>query len=77
MRKKVTNEDVGKFIGKLADQIRGEMDYDYRVAESQMWLAERELVDSLDEKQQSLYLDFCQKRSAFYDIAKEIYQRKF
>lgn len=77
MRKKVTDEEVGKFIGELADKIRSEMDYDFRVAQSQMWIAEKDLVETLDERQQVLYLEFCQKRSAFIDIAKELYQRKF
>ncbi len=76
MKKKVTNEEVGLVLGKLADKIRSEMDYDFRVAYGQMGLAENELVSTFDEKQKELYNDFCQKREAFYDIASEIYKRK-
>ena len=77
MKKKVTNEEVAKAIGTMANQLRTEMDFDMRVKQSQMWLAEDELVKSLNEKQLELYKDFYQKREAFYDIAKEMYERKF
>ena len=77
MKKKVTNDEVAKAIGKLAEEIRSEMDYDFRVAQSQMWLAENDLVDTLDEKQKVLYNDFCEKRNRFYAIAEELYKRKF
>ena len=77
MKKKVTNDDVAKVIGKLADEIRSDLDYDFRVAQSQMALAENDLVETLDEKQKALYDDFCQKREKFFAIAKELYKRKF
>ena len=77
MRKKVTNEEVSKVIGEMAEKIRSEMDYDFRVAYGQMGIAENDLVASLNEEQRVLYDDFCQKREAFYNIASEIYKRKF
>lgn len=77
MKKKVTNDDVGEVIGKLAEHLRHELDYDFRVAQSQMWIAENDLVDSLNEEQKALYQDFAEKRNTFYKIANEIYQRKF
>ena len=36
MKKKVTNDDIAKLIGEVAQKIRDEMDYDFRVAQSQM-----------------------------------------
>ncbi len=77
MKKKVTNEEVAEVIGKIADKIRSDMDFDYRVARSQMDIAENELVNSLDDKQRELYEDFYKKREEFYQIASEIYKRKF
>ncbi|MBQ9728320.1 MAG: hypothetical protein IJV85_01865 [Clostridia bacterium] len=64
-------------IGKMAEKIRDDMDYDFRVAQSQMWIAENDLADSLDEKQKELYNDFREKRDLFFQIAGELYQRKF
>ncbi len=29
MKKKITNEEVGEAIGKIADQIRSDMDYEF------------------------------------------------
>ncbi len=77
MKKKITNEEVGQVIGEIAKQIRDKLDYEYRVAESQMWIAENDLVDSLKESQHDLYRAYCEKRNAFFKIAKEVYQRKF
>ena len=76
MKKKITNEEVGQIVGKIAEEIRDNMDYDFRVAQSQMWIAENDLADSLNEQQKELYKDFAEKRNAFFNIAKEFYQRK-
>jgi hypothetical protein len=76
MKKKITNEEVGKVIGELADKIRSEMDFDFRVAYGQMGIAENDLVDTFDENQKKLYKDFCEKRETFYNLAKEMYERK-
>ena len=77
MKKKVTEKEVGKVLGELAEQVRGELDLEFRVAQGQMWLAENDLVDTLDEKQKELYKIYCEKREAFYQVASEIYKRKF
>lgn len=77
MRKKVTNDDVAKAIGEMAEQIRSEMDFELRVAEGQMGLAETDLVYTFNDEQKKLYEDFCQKRKIFYAIASQVYQRKF
>ena len=75
MKKKFTNEEIGQIIGKIAEKIREEMDYDFRVAKSQMQLAEKELAESLNDEQLKLYNDYCEKRKTFYEIASEIYQK--
>ena len=77
MKKKFTNEEIGQLIGKMAEKIRDEMDYEFRVAQSQMWIAEKDLVDSLTEEQYELYKDYSEKKTCFYKIAKELYTRKF
>ena len=77
MKKKVTNEEVEKIIGKIAEDIRSELDYKFRVAQSQMWIAENDLVDSLNENQHQLYKEYAEKRETFFKIAKELYERKF
>ncbi|MBE7084513.1 MAG: hypothetical protein E7368_00475 [Clostridiales bacterium] len=76
MKKKITNDEVGQVMGAIAEKIRDDLDYEFRVAQSQMWIAENDLVDSLNEKQQPLYKDYVEKREYFYKIAKEMYQRK-
>ena len=77
MKKKFTNEEVGQMIGKMAEKIRDEMDYEFRVAQSQMWIAENDLVNALTEEQYKLYKDYSEKKDYFYKIAKELYTRKF
>lgn len=54
MKKKVTEEEVGQIIGKIAEKIRDDLDYEFRVAQSQMWIAENDLIDALDETQHEL-----------------------
>ena len=77
MKKKVTNEQVEQFIKKLTQDLRDEMDYDFRVAQAQMWLAENDLINSLDQNQLKLHQIYREKRENFYKIANELYQRKF
>lgn len=77
MKKKVTNEEVGKLFAKMAQDIRDDMDYELRVAESQMWIAENDLVDALNESQHQVYKDYAEKRNHFFRLAKEMYVRKF
>ncbi len=77
MKKKFTNEEVGEVIGKLAEKLREDMDYEFRVAQSQMWIAENDLVDALTEEQYELYREYSEKRNDFYKIASEIYKKTF
>ena len=77
MKKKVTNEEVGEILGKIAEKVRDDMDYEFRVAQSQMWIAENDLVDALTEDQHEVYRNYNEKRNVFFQIAKELYERKF
>ena len=77
MRKKVTNEQAEKIIVEVADKVKRELDFDFRVAYSQMGIAENDLVETFDQNQMKLYKDFCEKRRHFYSLAQELYERKF
>ena len=77
MKKKFTQEEVERVLEKMAEKVRDDLDYEFRVAESQMWIAENDLVDSLNESQHELYRDYSEKRNHFFQLAKEIYKRKF
>ena len=76
MRKKITEEKVEEVFKEFVENVQSEMDYEFRVAQGQMWLAENELIASLDKKQLELYNEFAEKRTVFYKIANEIYKRK-
>ena len=77
MRKKITNKQIGEVIGKMAEQLREELEYEFIERKHQMGLAENELYLTLDKEQRKLFDKFLQKREEFYDIAKEIYKRIF
>ena len=75
-KRKITEEQLTQFISKMAEYVRDEMDYDFRVAQSQMGIAEKDLVNTFNDNQKMLYDDFCQKRAKFYQLASELYKRK-
>lgn len=78
MKKKATKEETTKVINEIAEKVRDDMDYEFRVAQSQMWIAENELVDALlTEEQRQAYKNYSEKKNNFFAIAKELYQRKF
>lgn len=77
MKKKVTNEEIKDVLNSVSAEIKRELDYDFRVAQSQMWIAENDLINSLNEEQKQLYDAFNQKRKAFYNIASELFERKY
>lgn len=77
MKKKIDDEQMGQIIGGLADELRRQMKYDFDIAYRDMCFAENVLVNSLDQNQRELYKDFYLKRDAFYNIASEIYQKKY
>ena len=77
MKRKVTEEEIKKFIAKMTEEITTEMNNNYHDARIEMLSAERELVNTLDKKQLDLYNEFAMKRELFYSIAKEKYEKKF
>lgn len=77
MQKKVTNEEVGQIIGKVAEKVRSDMDYEFRVAQSQMWIAENDLIDALDKKQYGLYKDYSEKERLFSKSQRNFTKGKF
>ena len=76
MKKKITDEDVGFFLGKVAEKIRSDMDLEFRLARSRMGIAENDLINSLNEEQKKLYDEFREKREEYYALASELYERK-
>ena len=77
MKHRFTNEELAKIMENIAGKIRDDMDYEFRVAQGQMWIAENDLIDALHENQYELYRDYAEKREAFFRIAKELYERKY
>ncbi|MBE5756964.1 MAG: hypothetical protein E7342_04095 [Clostridiales bacterium] len=75
--KKITNEEIGEIIGKMAQEVRSKMNYEFNVARSQMWIVENDLVKTFSAEQKKLYDDFVEKRNDFYSIASEIYEKKY
>lgn len=76
MRRKPTNEDVKEVLSEVAEQIRSDLDFEFRVAQSRMGIAENDLCRTFNEEQKALYKEFCKERKAFYKIASEIFERK-
>ena len=77
MKKKITNEEIGQIIGKLADKIRKEMNEDLITATNEMQFAEMDLVETLTNEQKVLYDKFIEKREKYYSIASCMYEKKY
>ena len=77
MKKKATNEDVKKLIGGIVKEINEEQEKEFRLAQCLMDIAENKLIQSLNSDQRALFDEYCQKRTAYYDIAREIYVKKY
>ena len=75
MNRRKTNEKLKEFIAETSDKIREEIKEEYNVAEMQMFVAEDELVKSLDKNQKLLYEKFCLKRKEFLQVAENCYTR--
>ena len=75
MKKKVTNDEKIQVIGEMAEKLRNYLDCEFRIAESQMLIAENDLVAVLTENQYEAYQNYVEKREAFFKIASEIYKR--
>lgn len=74
MKKKATNEDIANFIKQCAEEINSQLDYELRVADSAIWRAEKELIDTFTDKQKNLYCEFLNARQHYYDILTQKYK---
>lgn len=63
-------------IKKITDELCKNLYNDFKVKQSQMVIAEKEFINSLDENQFLLYENLIDKREAFFTVAQIIYQRK-
>ena len=76
MERRLTNEEIGKAMGSLAEKVKLEMDFELKVAESEMIFAENELFLSLNEEQKKLFNIYRKRKEIFFDIAEQMYKRK-
>ena len=73
MKKKVTNEQVGQFIGDIVEIVnkeREEEKKEYNLARCQMFYAESVLVNSLTQDQLELHKIYREKRDSFFNLEK-------
>ena len=76
MERRLTDEEIGKAIGVLAEKVKLEMDFELKVAKSEMMYAENELFLSLNEEQKKLFDIYRKRKEIFFDIAEQMYKRK-
>ena len=76
MERRLTDEEIGKAIGVLAEKVKLEMDCELKVAKSEMMFAENELFLSLNEEQKKLFDIYRKRKEIFFDIAEQMYKRK-
>ncbi len=77
MENKVTNEKTKEIITEKVKKVREEIMQDFDLAFNKMCIAEKKLSKSLLDEQRTLYDDFRLRREIFYDIANEIFIKKF
>lgn len=77
MENKVTNEKTKEIITEKVKKVREEIMQDFNLAFNKMCIAEKKLSKSLSDEQRTLYDDFRLRREIFYDIANEIFIKKF
>lgn len=76
MIKKLSNKDIGKVIGELAEKVRDEMNFELMQAKAEVMFAENDLYQSLNKEQIELFNDYIEKKNVYYDIAKQMYVKK-
>ena len=76
MERRLTDEEIGKAIGSLAEKVKLEMDFELKVAKTEMMFAENELFLSLNEEQKKLFNIYRKRKEIFFDIAEQMYKRK-
>jgi hypothetical protein len=73
MKGKLNEKELGILFGELMDKSRDELGVEFRVAESEMVLAERKFFRSLDYSQSILYQDYRGKKNHFLEVASKIF----
>ena len=63
-------------LGGFFEQDIKELEKELDGFHERMHLAEKNLARSLDKKQRELYKEFCKSREEYFNIAREVYQRK-
>lgn len=76
-KKKTEKKDMRDILRQILDDYHKQMNENFVTAQNQMSTAENDLADTFNEKQKELYNTYCVKRKEFYQIAEEIYERRF
>ncbi len=76
MGKKITNEEIAKIIVKITKKNDDELEQEYKVKKLEMFIAEDDLVESLNDEQKEMYKIYQQKKDDFYAFAREYYKEK-
>lgn len=72
MKKKITDEEIGNFIGKIAKSIRDDLDSELKIATSHFIWAENQLVKTFDENQKRLFNEYLEEQEKVLKIKSEI-----
>ena len=82
MKKKITNKHKGRAnkkkevdYEKIRKLLRSRIDYILNRAQIRMWIAETNLVESLNPEQMELYKIYKQRKEDFFDSASIHYTR--
>ena len=77
MENNFTKEKTQESVEKITNKVRQEVTQDFNRAQIRVWIAEKKLLNSLNEEQRKLYNEFYKQRELFYDIANELYVKRF
>ncbi len=76
MKEEITEQDVKEFLTDIVNKVNDELDKDLEDLHELMMVLEFRLVATFNQKQEKLYKDFCEARDKYYDLAKQLYERK-
>ena len=71
MGKHLTDEQIAKAIGALAQLVRDDVQADYEDLKSKKQVAETLFISSLDNNQHKLFLDYIAKKEALDNYIRE------
>lgn len=72
-KEKCIEKEMEEYIKEMVARNKREWMKNFEATKKEMLDAEKDLVNSLDQKQLSLYAEFCKKREIFYEAADKIY----